>query len=211
MLRGNSREIFGRFTNKLFQISSVCILYKFIYCVILFLVIERIRIHLYIAFLCTKFLLQYDLFFKGGGENMKKKSKILLAALAAAMLVGSAIPSFAGSDGWTNLVLPAYRDPKTMAIASISGRNGSSNSGYAEINVTQLVGTDTMYLDIYRGSVDADYIEANKVTTTFKVKKGNTSRNYNSAQQKGQKLTLRGGNDWWGGHECTTTGTCNFG
>ena len=37
MLRGNFREIFGKFTNKLFQISSVCILYNFLFYVILIL------------------------------------------------------------------------------------------------------------------------------------------------------------------------------
>ena len=30
---------------------------------------------------------------------MKKKGKILMTAIAAAMVVGSIVPSFAGSDG----------------------------------------------------------------------------------------------------------------
>ena len=98
-----------------------------------------------------------------------------------------------------------------MAIAAVSGRSGNT-SGYAGIALTKLVGTDTMYFDIYRGGTNSDYISNNKITATF-IRKGtgSFSRNYDYAQSKGQKLTLRGGNDWFAGHDCTTSGTCDFG
>lgn len=136
---------------------------------------------------------------------MKKFGKILTVLAAGAIVTASAIPSFAGSDGWTNCVLHSWRDPSTLAVAPVSGTATSSISTAAQLNVSSLTGTDRAYFDIY------ELDNGHKVSSTVKHGTGPFAILYNYPCVKKLKLHLKGGNDWYVGHECTTSGTCNFG